>query len=235
MPATLTIVVGSIGVWVASVATGGSPWSASVHGPVDHALARNAALIAGGQWWRALSYGTLTLSVFALLYVMVLLLLAGLQVERTYGTVRFLAVLVPSWTTGALVGLLVEPAHAFNAGPSGATFGVATAATIDLLRRGVRWQRTFWIPTLVIVLVLGFVFPASVTWGAHVGGIIGGGLVGLVACDPRHIRDRKRLAWTMVLAAVVVAASLVAVPLAARHTVDHGPILVGSPAIGPSR
>jgi len=39
----------------------------------------------------------------------------------------------------------------------------------------------------------------------------------------------------MVLAAVVVAASLVAVPLAARHTVDHGPILVGSPAIGPSR
>jgi len=49
MPATLTIVVGSIGVWVASVATGGSPWSASVHGPVDHALARNAALIAGAS------------------------------------------------------------------------------------------------------------------------------------------------------------------------------------------
>ena len=71
--------------------------------------------------------------------------------------------------------MLVEPAAAFNAGTSGATFGVATAATIDLLRRGVPWHRTFWIPTLVITMILGFIFPASVTWGAHAGGILAGG------------------------------------------------------------
>ncbi len=167
MLATLTVAAGCLGVWLASLATGGSLWSGSVHGPVDHALARNAVLIADGQWWRALSYGTLNLSLFAFAYTMALFLLAGLQVERTYGTARYLAILVPSWTAGALAGLLVEPAAAFNAGTSGATFGVAAAATIDLLRRGVPWHRTFWVPTLAIILVLGFIFPASVTWGAH--------------------------------------------------------------------
>ena len=130
MPATLVIAAGCTGVWLASLATGGSLWSGSVHGPVDHALARNAVLIAHAQWWRALSYGTLNFPVFAFVYVMALFVLAGLQVERTYGTVRYLAVLAPSWTAGALVGLLVEPAAAFNARTSGATFGVATAATI---------------------------------------------------------------------------------------------------------
>jgi membrane associated rhomboid family serine protease len=80
------------------------------------------------------SYGTLNLSVFAFVITMALLFLAGMQVERTYGTIRFLTDLIPAWTTGALAGLLVEPAHALNAGTSGATFGVATAATIDLLR-----------------------------------------------------------------------------------------------------
>jgi len=94
---------------------------------------------------------------------MVLLLLAGLQVERTYGTVRFLAVLVPSWTTGALVGCSSSP-HT----PSMPAFGCHLRGRYRGDDRpaspGVRWQRTFWIPTLVIVLVLGFVFPASVTW-----------------------------------------------------------------------
>jgi membrane associated rhomboid family serine protease len=235
MPATAAVIVACVGVWLASLAAGGPVWSGSVRGPVEHALARNAVLIAKGQWWRALSYGTLNLSVFALAYVMALLLLAGWQVERTYGTVRFLAVLVPAWTAGALVGLLVEPAHAFNAGTSGATFGVATAATIDLLRRGVRWHRTFWVPTLGLILALGFTLPASVTWGAHVGGIVAGGIVALIACDPRRAEDRLRLIWAVVLAAVVAAASLLAVPIAARHTVDHGPVLVGAPTGGPSQ
>jgi membrane associated rhomboid family serine protease len=232
MPATLVIAAGCTGVWLASLATGGSLWSGSVHGPVDHALARNAVLIAHGQWWRALSYGTLNFPVFAFVYVMALFVLAGLQVERTYGTVRYLAVLAPSWTAGALVGLLVEPAAAFNAGTSGATFGVATAATIDLIRRGVPWLRTFWVPTVVFILILGFIFPASVTWGAHVGGILAGGAVGLIACDPRRIGDSRRLSWAVILSAILVAGTLLAVPAAAHHTVNHGPVFIGAPAAG---
>jgi membrane associated rhomboid family serine protease len=235
MLATLLIAAGCTGVWLASLATGGSLWSGAVHGPVDHALARNAVLIASGQWWRAVSYGTLNLSLFAFAYTMVLFVLAGLQVERTYGTVRYLAVLVPSWTAGALAGLLVEPAAAFNAGTSGATFGVAAAATIDLLRRGVPWYRTFWVPTLAIILVLGLIFPASVTWGAHAGGILAGSAVGAVACNPRRIADSRLLTWAVILAAVVTAATLLAVLPAARHTVNHGPVFIGAPAAAPLR
>ena len=208
------------GVWLASLAAGGSLWSGSVHGPVDHALARNAVLIADGQWWRALSYGTLNLPLFAFVYAMALFVLAGLQVERTYGTVRFLAVLVPSWTAGALVGLLVEPAAAFNAGTSGATFGVAAAATIDLLRRGVPWHRTFWVPTLAVILVLGLHLPGQ----RHLGRAR--------RRHPGRRRGRRRRLRSPVHAAtrsgspgrgssprVVTAATLLAVTPAARHTV----------------
>jgi membrane associated rhomboid family serine protease len=229
MPATLTIVAGCTGVWIASIATGGSVWSGSVRGPVDHALARNAVLIASGQWWRALSYGALNLSIFSLVWVMALLLLAGMQVERTYGTIRFLAVLAPAWTAGALTALFVEPAHAFNAGTSGATLGVATAAAIDLLRRGVPWYQTFWVPALAIILVLGLVFPADVTWGAHAGGIVAGGIMGFIACDPRPAAGRHRLVVVITVAAAIVAASLAAVPFAARYTTSHGPVFIGAP------
>jgi membrane associated rhomboid family serine protease len=230
MPATLIIIVSCIGVWIASIATGGSVWSGAVRGPVDRGLARNAVLIASGQWWRALSYGALNLSVFSLLWVMALLFLAGLQVERTYGTTRFLAVLAPAWTTGALTALFVEPAHAFNAGTSGATFGVATAAAIDLLRRGVPWYQTFWVPTLAIILVLGLIFPADVTWGAHAGGMIAGGIVGFIACDPQPAADRHRLLLAVTVAAVIVAGSLTAVPFAARYATSHGPVFIGAPS-----
>jgi hypothetical protein len=110
------------------------------------------------------------------------------------------------------------------------TFGVATAATIDLLRRDLPWHGTFWAPMMGIILVLGFVFPAGITWGAHLGGIVAGGLVGAVACDPRHPTERRRLVVAVTLAALMVVATLAAVPVAARHTVNHGPVLVGAPA-----
>ncbi len=229
MVATVTVVVGCLGVWIASLATGGLVWSGTVHGRLDHDLARNAILINEGQWWRALSYGTLNLSVYAFVYVMALFFLAGLQVERTYGTGRFLTILLPSWTAGALAGLLVEPAHALNAGTSGATFGVMAAAAIDLLRRRVAWYRTFWLPTMAIILVLGFIFPGSVTWGPHVGGIVAGGIVGALICDPRHPDDRRRLTVGVVVAVLLVVATLLAVPGVAAHSVDHGPVLIGAP------
>jgi membrane associated rhomboid family serine protease len=235
MTATWALVGVCIAAWLTSLAAGGSLVASAARGPVDHALARNANLIAMGQWWRALTYGTLNLSVFALVWVMALLLLAGRQLERTYGTARYLAILIPSWTTGAVTGLLVEPAHAFNAGTSAATLGLTTAATIDLLRRGVPWYRTFWAPVTAIILLLGLLLPSSVTWGAHAGGISAGAVVGAVACHPTRLQNRRQLTWTVILATVITAGSLLAVPPAARHTTQHGPILIGAPTrlLGP--
>jgi membrane associated rhomboid family serine protease len=235
MPATMVVVFGCLGIWVASVATGSAVWSSAPRGPLDYGLARNAALIAGGEWWRALTYGVLNQSLPAVLCVLGLLFLAGLQVERTYGTARFLAILAPSWTGAALLALFVEPAHAYNAGTSGAMFGVAAAATIDLLRRGVPWYRTFWASVLAALLVVGFAFPVSVTWGAHAGGLIAGGVVGLLACRPETINDRRTTLRASLAGVVLFVASLAAVPFAARYTVAHGPIFIGRHSAGGER
>ena len=85
-------------------------------------------------------------------------------------------------------------------------------------------------PALAIILVLGLIFPAGVTWGAHAGGMIAGGVMGFLACDPRPAGSRHRLVVVVTAAAVIVAASLAAVPFAARYTVSHGPVFIGAPA-----
>lgn len=92
-----------------------------------------------------ITYWFVNLGVETLVLVMALLVLAGSQIERTYGTVGFLAVFVPSLLTAALVALLIEPAHAFNAGTSGAALGVGAAAIINH-RRGAPLHRTFLAP-----------------------------------------------------------------------------------------
>lgn len=230
MPATMALAAGCVAVWVIAVAAGGSVWNVSVEGSFEHNLARNAELIGSGQWWRTLSYGLVNPGVFHLVVVVGLLLAAGGQVEQAYGTARFLAVLAAAWPAGAVVALLVEPAHAFNAGTSAAALGAGSAAAIDLIRRGVPWQRTLWIPTLIIIVVLGLIYPTTITWGAHAGGIVAGSIVGLIACDPRHPDTPRRTIGALAAAGTIIVISLLLAPIAARHTTAHGPAIIGAPA-----
>lgn len=47
--------------------------------------------------------------------------------------------------------------------------------------------------------------------------------------SPHSSSDRRRTTLTALLAVVLVAASLITLPLAARHAVDDGPIFSGAP------
>ncbi len=226
MPATIIVVAAAVIVWVVLVAMGAPILSAHVTIAAQQSLTRNATAIAAGSWWRGATAVIVNLGAPALVFVMALVVVGGLQVERTYGTLRYVAVFVPSALTGVVVALLVEPAHAFNAGTSAAAFGVGAAAAIDLLRRGVPAHRTFWIPVLIIYLILGFIFPAGITWGAHVGGIAAGALTGTVLMTPDHT-TRWRPPLGLALAAIISVAAVAGTEPAARHTVRHGPVLIG--------
>lgn len=86
--ATLLIVAVCVGLWVAAVVGGAPVWSSHAAVGIERDLARNAAAIVAGQWWRAATYGFVTLGIEALAFVMALLILAGAQIERTYATAR---------------------------------------------------------------------------------------------------------------------------------------------------
>lgn len=228
--AVVLVVAVCVGLWVAAVITGAPVWSSHAMG-IERNLARNAAAIAVGQWWRIATYGFVNLGIEALAFVMALLVLAGAQIERTYGSVGFLAVFVASLLAAAPVALLVEPVHAFNAGTSGAALGVGAAATIDLHRRGTPLHRTFWAPIITVLLILGIIFPATVTWGAHLGGVVGGAAVGAVLCKPAAVDRQRRLLGALMFATAIAVSSGLLASWAAHHTVAHGPVLIG---VGPT-
>lgn len=80
-------------------------------------------------------------------------------------------------------------------------------------------------------MIFGLLFPATATWGAHVGGLIGGAAVGAVLCQPLAVERRRRLLSAAILAAAIAITSGLLAPRAAQHTAAHGPVLIG---VGPT-
>ena len=137
--------------------------------------------------------------------------IVGSYLEFMLGRWRYLALWLVSAIGGSVAVLLLAgtgSAAWFTpvVGASGAVFG-AFAAILIVLRRTGR-DATQILVLVAINLVLGFVVP-GISWQAHLGGLITGGVLGAVyAFAPA----RTRLAWsvsgTVGVMAVLVAAAV---------------------------
>lgn len=92
-------------------------------------------------------------------------------------------------------------------GASGALFGLMGALVVMLKRRAMQYQQL--IVLIVLNFVLGFLW-SGVSWEAHLGGLLTGGLVGLLF-ERQVVRGSTTLTW---VAAVAVCALLVVVVVA---------------------
>src|SRR5204863_9771276 len=96
-------------------------------------------------------------------------------VEQYLGRTRYIGLYFVSGLAGA-AGALLQAPLAPTVGASGAIFGILGAMMI------IEWQITgrlagqamTWI---VINLVIDFIYRGSISWGGHVGGLIGGILI----------------------------------------------------------
>lgn len=137
----------------------------------------------------------------------------GQILEPMLGKWRYLWLFLIAGVAGNDLVMILVPGEGVY-GASGALFGMMGA--LLLIQRKLGGPVRQLIVLIVINLVIGFlpVFGGTIAWQAHVGGLIGGLLVGLIYAETRQVRrQRLQAALIAVLGALVLAVGLVG-PLA---------------------
>jgi membrane associated rhomboid family serine protease len=165
--------------------------------------------VAGGGWYRLVTAMFLHGFILHIAFNMLALWWIGAPVEEYLGRTRFLGLYFVSGLAGSAGALLQAPTTPV-VGASGAIFGILGAmlileyqATGSLAGQAMTW--------IVINLVISFTF-SNVSWGGHVGGLVGGILVTLAyARFGRGHAAYGRLGLGGALGLVAVAVASVAV------------------------
>jgi membrane associated rhomboid family serine protease len=149
--------------------------------------------VAHGEWYRLIS-GTFmhllpTQGGFGILHIvfnMTSLWAIGRVVERTLGSVRFVALYLLSALGGSVLVFLIAP-HTETVGASGAIFGLTGAYFVFSRRLGRNMPAA---NRLIINSVIWMVVSAAITsWQGHLGGLLTGCAVALAfAYAPRERR-----------------------------------------------
>jgi len=166
--------------------------------------------VANGGWYRLVTSMFLHGFLLHIVFNMVALYFIGVPVEQYLGRARYIGLYFVSGLAGAAGALLQAPLVP-TVGASGAIFGILGAMMI------IEWQITgrlagqamTWI---VINLVISFSF-SGISWGGHLGGLIGGILITLAYA---HWGDRGRAQYGQlglggVLGLAAVAAGSIAI------------------------
>jgi membrane associated rhomboid family serine protease len=166
-------------------------------------------LVAAGDWWRLITAAFLHYGPLHLGLNMLALWWFGGVVEQALGRGRFLLLYLVSGLAGS-AGALLQAPTAVTVGASGAIFGMMGALLI------LEWQATgsFTGQAMTLIalnLVFSFTF-SHVSWGGHIGGLVGGilGTLALGRFGRGHVAY-GRLGAVGVLAVVAVGAASVAV------------------------
>jgi rhomboid protease GluP len=167
-----------------------------------------APYIYHGQWWRLITAGFLHGGFVHLAMNSYTLFILVTEVEQFYGTSRLIVAYILSTFTGFLCSLLFAP-RSLSLGASAAAFGligIMLAMSVrhrsDPLVQMVRAQYTQWV---IFSLVLSLL--PGVDIAAHVGGLIGGFLVGLLGGLPGLPNSPKENVWKT-LAGLAIAVAL---------------------------
>ena len=162
--------------------------------------------VSAGEYWRLVTGGFLHGGLLHLLFNMYLLYLLGSMLESTLGNVRFAALYFTALLAGSL-GALIQTTDTFTVGASGAVFGLMGAALIEQRRRGISPMQSDIGGLIVLNLIITFLPGLNISWGGHIGGLIGGALAAM-ALELGNRRGVPR--WAGLALCAVIAAACVA-------------------------
>jgi len=145
--------------------------------------------------------------IFHVLLNMYTLWIFGQILERMLGRGRFLALYLLSGLAGSLGVLFLASPLVPVVGASGAIFGLMGAFLV--IQRKLGGNATQLLILVGINLVIGFLPGLNVAWQAHVGGLIGGAIIGLIFVQTRQ-RSKRTLQFVLLggFGALLVALSL---------------------------
>jgi membrane associated rhomboid family serine protease len=226
---TYALIAINVGAFIAKESGGGVSKSVYQEGAL---LGSSEALVgqgvAHGQWWRIITGGFLHENLLHIGFNMYVLYVLGQMLEPALGSLKFGVVYAVSLLTGSLGALLVSP-HSLTVGASGAVFGLMGAAAIEMRARQIPMMQSGVGGLILINLVISFTF-SGISWGGHVGGLIGGALAAAVI----QLGDRRRaqalaLAGCALIAVASVSGSIAAAKSSEVEPTASGPVGVISP------
>lgn len=176
---TFALLIINLTVWLAMTLAGGS----TDPDVLIRFGAKANPLIADGQVWRLLASMFLHIGLTHLLFNSYALFVFGIEVERLYGSTRFLTIYLLAGLWGSVASFALGPA--LSAGASGAIFGLL--GTMLAFFRSNRekfgkWGRQRLLNLVVIAglnLALGFTVP-GIDNLAHLAGLLSGVALGWV-------------------------------------------------------
>lgn len=148
-------------------------------------------------------------SIFHILFNMMSLWIFGQSLEGILGRWRFLALYLLSALGGSVAVLLLASPNSAVVGASGAIFGLLGAFFV--LQRRLGGNATGILVLVALNLAIGFIVP-GISWQAHVGGVVTGGILGLIYASTRGIRQR-RVQTALVIALTAGLLLLTALPV----------------------
>jgi membrane associated rhomboid family serine protease len=216
-PATYALIALSVAAFFGEIATGGTLLDGGGTLTDDGSLYAYFANgftesgVAGGQPYRILTTGFLHAGILHLGLNMFMLFILGRLLEPAIGTPRFVALYVASLLGGSCMALILDPDQS-TVGASGAVFGLMGSAFVIARQRGLDELASQ--VGILLLLNLAFTFRPGISVGAHIGGLIVGGLAALLIAYVERSRLPNRnaieLAGLVLLCLVAAAGSLIA-------------------------
>src|SRR5881394_4024116 len=171
---TRTLIGINVGIYLIELATGGT-----INGVGSKIFDKGflyGPYVAQGDWWRLVTAPFLHYGPIHLGFNMLFLYWVGTPVEQYLGRARFLLVYLVSGLAGSAGALIATP-NGVTVGASGAIFGIFGALLI------IEYQQTGTLAgqamsLIAINLLISFTVP-NISYGGHIGGLIGGILVTL--------------------------------------------------------
>jgi len=181
--------------------------------------------VAHGQYWRIVTGGFLHENLLHIGFNMWVLYYLGMMLEPALGHFRFGFIYAVSLLTGSFGALLVSP-HAITVGASGAIFGLMGAAAVEMRARQIPLMASGVGGLIVINIIISFTIP-GISWGGHVGGLIGGTLAALMLQQG----DRRRAPALALLGCAALAVAAVAGSVATAKSSEVETIGSSSPTL----
>ena len=184
--------------------------------------------VAHGEYWRIVTSGFLHENLLHIGFNMYLLYILGQMLEPALGSFKFAVIYGVSLLTGSLGALLVTP-HSLTVGASGAVFGVMGAAAVEMRARQIPVLQS-WVGGLILINLIFSFTISGISWGGHVGGLIGGTLTALaLQLGARYRSQALALASCAAIAVAAVAGSVATSKSSEVETVGASRLTQGSP------
>ncbi len=169
-------------------------------------------LIADGEWWRIFTVVLLHGSITHILFNMWALWVLGPQIERGVGTWPFVSLYLAAAGVGGVFAYYLGDLNDVAVGASGAIFGLFGIWLSWALHRRNTIQGRALLGQLAFLLLINAAIPfvfRTVSWQAHLGGLIAGFVIGEIWSRIRGPNAQAMRAWVgfavAVLAALAVA------------------------------